>query len=60
MVSKKNTISDLPVPSGPWQTHYNAKQTAYNLYLFAGVGSLGTVIGLVSNVIKLIKFDKER
>lgn len=38
----------MPVPSGSWSEHYNAKQKAYNLQLIAGVAITIATLFVVS------------
>ncbi len=34
---KPMTMNEMPVPSGSWAEHHNAKQKAYNMHLMIGV-----------------------
>nr|BAN20422.1 unkown protein [Riptortus pedestris] len=36
-VHLRNTMDDLPIPSGSWETHYKAQQAKYNMHLAFGV-----------------------
>lgn len=36
-VQLRNTMDDLPIPSGSWEEHYKAQQSKYNMHLAFGV-----------------------
>lgn len=41
----RNTVNDLPSPSGSWATQYQANQRKYNAQLIGGIGFLtGTIV----------------
>ncbi|XP_014282664.1 uncharacterized protein COX7B [Halyomorpha halys] len=40
----RNTMDDLPIPSGSWETQYKANQTKYNMHLAIGVIFTGVTL----------------
>ncbi|CAH1402582.1 unnamed protein product [Nezara viridula] len=45
-VALRNTMDDLPIPNGSWETQYKANQTKYNMHLAIGV--IFTAVTLVT------------
>lgn len=42
---KPPTMDELPVPSGSWQAHYDARQRKYNAVLALGLAfTAGTIV----------------
>lgn len=41
-------MNEMPVPSGSWAEHHNAKQRAYNLHLMIGVAVTIATVFVVS------------
>lgn len=49
------SMNELPVPSGSWTEHYNAKQRSYNLHLLLGVAFTVATVFVVSRFNTYIK-----
>lgn len=45
---KPVTMNEMPVPSGSWSEHYNAKQKAYNMHLMIGLALAAVSVVAVS------------